>query len=255
MKSSAASSTVRAIGPTCASVVVADTGHTGMRPNCPLMVARPVKQPGMRTEPPPSVPSANGVTPAATEAAAPALEPPGVFPRFHGLRVMPVSGLSPTALQPNSLVVVLPINDRAGALDTLDRRRVGRSDVVRHGARAERIGLAADRDHILDRNRNAVQRPERITMHHRVLGGLRRSHRLVGHQQEERIERRLRRLRLVERATRHLDRRDFAPCDPPAQLDRGHPDRIRNAAAAMSTEGLKAIQDRSVIQQNRWGGR
>ena len=108
MKSSAASSTVRAIGPTCARVVVADTGHTGMRPNCPLMVARPVKQPGMRTEPPPSVPSANGVTPAATEDAAPALEPPGVFPRFHGLRVMPVSGLSPTALQPNSLVVVLP---------------------------------------------------------------------------------------------------------------------------------------------------
>ena len=109
MNSSAASSTVRAIGPTWASVVVADTGHTGMRPNCPLMAARPVRQPGMRTEPPPSVPSAIDVTPPATDEAAPALEPPGVFCRFHGLRVMPVSGLSPTALQPNSLVVVLPI--------------------------------------------------------------------------------------------------------------------------------------------------
>ena len=109
MNSSAASSTVRAIGPTCASVVVADTGHTGMRPNCPLMAASPVSAPGMRTEPPPSVPSAIGVMPAATDAAAPALEPPGVFARFHGLRVMPVSGLSPTPLQPNSLVVVLPI--------------------------------------------------------------------------------------------------------------------------------------------------
>jgi len=63
----------------------------------------------MRTEPPPSVPSAIEVIPAATEAAAPALDPPGVFARFHGLRVMPVSGLSPTPLQPNSLVVVLPI--------------------------------------------------------------------------------------------------------------------------------------------------
>ena len=63
----------------------------------------------MRTEPPPSVPSANGVMPAATDAAAPALEPPGVFSRFHGWRVIPVNGLSPTGLQPNSLVVVLPI--------------------------------------------------------------------------------------------------------------------------------------------------
>ena len=64
MNSSAASSTVRAIGPTWASVVVADTGHTGMRPNWPLMAASPVRQPGMRIEPPPSVPSANGVMPA-----------------------------------------------------------------------------------------------------------------------------------------------------------------------------------------------
>jgi hypothetical protein len=47
--------------------------------------------------------------PAATDAAAPALEPPGVLLRFQGLRVMPVRGLSPTGLQPNSLVVVLPI--------------------------------------------------------------------------------------------------------------------------------------------------
>src|SRR4051812_49108331 len=109
MNSSAASSTVRAIGPTWASVVVADTGHTGMRPNWPLIAANPVRQPGMRTEPPPSVPSAIEVMPAATEAAAPALDPPGVFSRFQGLRVMPVSGLSPTPLQPNSLVVVLPI--------------------------------------------------------------------------------------------------------------------------------------------------
>src|SRR5688572_26330681 len=109
MNKSAASSTVRAIGPTCASVVVADTGHTGMRPNCPLIATSPVRQPGMRTEPPPSVPSAIDVTPAATEAAAPALDPPGVFAGFQGLRVTPVSGESPTPLQPNSLVVVLPI--------------------------------------------------------------------------------------------------------------------------------------------------
>jgi len=40
--------------------------------------------------------------------AAPALLPPGVRERSHGLRVIPVSGLSPSAFQPNSEVVVLP---------------------------------------------------------------------------------------------------------------------------------------------------
>jgi hypothetical protein len=65
-------------------------------PNTPLNDA------GIRIDPPPSVPSEIGVIPPATEAAAPALEPPGVFAGFHGLRVMPVSGQSPTALQPNS---------------------------------------------------------------------------------------------------------------------------------------------------------
>jgi len=39
---------------------------------------------------------------------APADEPPLVLSRFQGLRVTPVSGLSLDALQPNSVVVVLP---------------------------------------------------------------------------------------------------------------------------------------------------
>src|SRR5262249_6736544 len=106
---SAASAMLRAMGPTWESVGAAVVGQTGTRPYCGLMPARPVKLHGMRIEPPPSVPSPNGVIPAATEAAAPALEPPGVFAGFHGLRVMPVRGQSPTALQPNSLVVVFPI--------------------------------------------------------------------------------------------------------------------------------------------------
>src|ERR1700728_524278 len=101
MSTSAASPMLRASGPTWANVGVAEAGHTGTRPKCALMPARPEKQQGTRIEPPPSVPSANGVMPAATEAAAPALEPPGVFARFQGLRVIPVSGLSPTGLQPN----------------------------------------------------------------------------------------------------------------------------------------------------------
>src|SRR5271156_2429596 len=109
MSSNAASPILRAMGPTWARVGVAEVGHTGTRPKCALMPARPVKQHGMRIEPPPSVPSANGVIPAATEAAQPALEPPGVSARLRGFRVTPVNGESPTGLQPTSLVVVFPM--------------------------------------------------------------------------------------------------------------------------------------------------
>src|SRR5207248_7342948 len=73
-----------------------------------LIPKRPVKLQGMRIEPPPSVPTASAPRPAATAAAAPPDEPPGVFFGFHGLRVMPVSGLSVTPFQPNSGVVVFP---------------------------------------------------------------------------------------------------------------------------------------------------
>ncbi len=68
----------------------------------------PVKLAGMRIEPPPSVPSASGAKRAATAAADPPEEPPGVLSLFQGLRVVPVSGLSVEPFQPNSGVVVLP---------------------------------------------------------------------------------------------------------------------------------------------------
>ncbi len=51
---------------------------------------------------------ASGPRPAATAAAAPPLDPPGVSEGSHGFRVIPKSGLSVTALCPNSGVVVLP---------------------------------------------------------------------------------------------------------------------------------------------------
>src|SRR5687768_4806155 len=105
---SAASVTVRVIGPTCATVPKGDSGQAGTRPNDGLMPNRPVNAHGMRIEPPPSVPTASGPIPAATAAAAPPDDPPGVLAGFHGLRVMPVSGLSVTPFQPNSGVVVLP---------------------------------------------------------------------------------------------------------------------------------------------------
>lgn len=100
----------------CANVGVALLGNIGTRPNCGLIPNRPVKEAGTRTDPPPSVPKANGVTPAATLLAAPQLDPPGVFERFQGFRVIPVSGESPIGLQPNSLDVVFPTIHAPAAL-------------------------------------------------------------------------------------------------------------------------------------------
>src|SRR2546423_5163233 len=98
---SAASGTECVIGPTCATVPKGDSGQAGTRPKEGLMPNSPVKEQGMRIDPPRSVPTASGPIPAATAATAPPDEPPGVFAGFHGLRVMPVRALSVTAFQPN----------------------------------------------------------------------------------------------------------------------------------------------------------
>src|SRR5262245_65517950 len=83
-------------------------GEEAARPWVGLMPNPPVKELETPMEPPPSLPRCSGPMPVAAATAAPALLPPGVCCRSHGLRVMPVSGLSPMAFQPNSGVVVLP---------------------------------------------------------------------------------------------------------------------------------------------------
>ena len=72
------------------------------------MPKRPVKLAGMRTDPPPSVPMDNVQRPAASAAAAPPLEPPGVRSVFHGLRQGSPSLFSVVPDWPNSGVLVLP---------------------------------------------------------------------------------------------------------------------------------------------------
>src|SRR5699024_922784 len=62
----------------------------------------------MRTDPAPSEPSAAGTSPAATAAAEPPEEPPGVWPGFQGLRVVPNAAPSVNGHWPTSGVFVLP---------------------------------------------------------------------------------------------------------------------------------------------------
>src|SRR5437879_9225614 len=83
-------------------------GHIGTRPYDGFSPYTPQNDDGMRIDPAPSEPWASGPRPAAAAAAAPALEPPVVIAVFQGLRVMPARGLSPSAFQPNSGLVVLP---------------------------------------------------------------------------------------------------------------------------------------------------
>ena len=62
----------------------------------------------MRIEPPPSPPVASVRRPPATAAADPPDDPPGVWSRFQGLRVAPLSFVQVRLMPPNSLEVVSP---------------------------------------------------------------------------------------------------------------------------------------------------
>ncbi len=78
---SAASSTVRAIGPTTESGISISGGNAGTRPKLGLRPKTLVDDAGIRIEPAPSLPTASGPKPSASAADAPPDEPPGVLVR------------------------------------------------------------------------------------------------------------------------------------------------------------------------------
>jgi len=104
----AASVTLRVIGPACDSVPNGLAGQTGTSPYVGLMEKVPVNAAGMRNDPPPSVPTDHTPMPSATAAALPPLDPPAVSSASHGLPVGPCRAESVTPFQPSSGVVVLP---------------------------------------------------------------------------------------------------------------------------------------------------
>src|SRR5918911_4737413 len=90
----AASSTVRVIGPALSSTH--DSGNTPAlltRPYVGFRPTQPHSAAGMRILPPVSVPVVPAASPAAIAAPEPPLDPPGIASRFHGLRVAPKCGL------------------------------------------------------------------------------------------------------------------------------------------------------------------
>ena len=81
-------------------------GPDETRPRLGFKPTSPQHDAGMRIEPPPSFACPIGAMPAATAAAEPPLEPPGVRDRSHGLRVAPHKSFSATGRMPNSGVFV-----------------------------------------------------------------------------------------------------------------------------------------------------
>ena len=79
-----------------------------MRPWLGLSPTSPHAAAGMRIEPPPSLAWATGTARAATSAAEPPDDPPGLRPVSHGLRTGPVATGSVVALNPSSGVAVTP---------------------------------------------------------------------------------------------------------------------------------------------------
>src|SRR3954452_1276275 len=84
------------------------SGAIEIRPRLGLSPTRPQQAAGMRIEPPPSLPCAIGTIPAATAAADPPLDPPGVREPSHGLRVGPVKRGSVVGRIANSGRLVIP---------------------------------------------------------------------------------------------------------------------------------------------------
>ena len=93
----------------CTAVCDPDGPGCGMRPWLGLRPTSPEKPAGMRVEPPPSLAVATGTRPAATAAALPPDEPPGVRLGSHALRVMPHAFVLVKFNVPNSGAAVLPI--------------------------------------------------------------------------------------------------------------------------------------------------
>src|SRR6185436_19135088 len=94
LRRKATSDTDRAMGPLTLMLSRGNgVGAVGTSPTLGRSATTLLKLAGLRSEPPRSVPSAMGSSPAASAAPAPPLEPPALLDRSYGLRVVPYTSL------------------------------------------------------------------------------------------------------------------------------------------------------------------
>ena len=130
-----------------------ESGAREMRPRCGFSPKIPQLAAGMRIEPAPSEPVAAPTSPAATAAPLPPLEPPGVRPGSHGLRVAPRPRLG-EAVDRELGEVDLADQDSTRGAQPGDDLRVRRRRAI-EPARPEAGDVSGDIGHVLDRDWDA----------------------------------------------------------------------------------------------------
>ena len=152
------------------------------------MPTTPQKLAGFRSDPPMSLPSAIGSIPVASATAAPPLLPPQVLLWSYGFSVDAEHRVEGLRTGAELRRVRLADNNRAGATESLDCRRV----LVRHELleerRPERRPDPLRRLEILVRDRQAVERPDVAAVCELFIGKTGARHRLIGNQRHDCID-------------------------------------------------------------------
>ncbi|MCZ7535334.1 MAG: hypothetical protein M5T61_04915 [Acidimicrobiia bacterium] len=181
-------------------------------PNVTLNPKRPLYAQGIRIEPPPSLPVQMGMIPAATAAAEPPEEPPGVRSTFQGLRVTPWMCERVQFVAPNSGEVVLPTTT-APAARRRDLGAVLAGDLVCEEKRAMRVGHALRRGELLDPHRHAGPGPGVVAVLHPTVDLLRLLARAVGVDVVEGVELAVEPLEPLQVHVEHFTRREASGAD------------------------------------------
>ena len=216
----AESRTVRLTQCSTLRLASARTGPIEVRPWLGLSPTRPHAEAGMRMLPPPSDALANGTMPAATAAAAPPLDPPGVrveVPRV--VRRAPRDRLRRREAA-HLRAVRAPGDDEPGRLVARDQRRVGRVDDrrVAQGHAAVGEGLPGEhRVEVLEQERHAAERPGGQVGDGGDLPGV------VEPRDRQRVDGGVDRLHPLDRRLQQLARCDVALGDQRGLVDGVHP--------------------------------
>ena len=135
------------------------------------MPTTPLSAAGWRIEPPVSVPMPSGAWYADTATAEPPLLPPGTVSRSHGLLVGPNALCSVDEPIANSSMFVLPRITAPDVSQPLGDVRVVRGEVALEDARPGGRLAALDRDEVLEGDRDAEERMQRIERGRAVAAG------------------------------------------------------------------------------------
>ena len=133
----------------------------GVSPGVGRMPTMPQNAAGMRIEQPKSVPCASGTMPVATATAEPPDEPAGLSAGFQDCGSRRTTSLTVLAPVANSGVLVLPSTIAPAALQPAHDLGVLVGHEILVERRAEGGADARGERHVLDDDRQAMQRPER----------------------------------------------------------------------------------------------